>query len=102
MSGISLIRPFDPTQQPLLGRYNPDPIAPFTTGWEQRVSVVETYSDLEYNILDLTVGGSYNLTENLYTTASVTYSDFNSDEEYVYGDESGESYYGYVGLGYRF
>jgi hypothetical protein len=27
---------------------------------------------------------------------------FNSEEEYVYGDEDGEAFSGYVGVGYRF
>ena len=107
MSDISLFRPFDPAGGPLAGFYNPGPTtrppAPVpSSGWEARIPLVETYSDLEYQRIDLTVGGSYSFTERLYTTASLTYSDFDADEEYVFGDESGEAYYGYVSMGYRF
>jgi hypothetical protein len=34
--------------------------------------------------------------------ASGTYDIFNSDEEYVYGDEEGDMISGYVGLGWVF
>ena len=61
-------------------------------GWENRIGLVEDYSELEYTRIDLTI----------YTSASLTYSDFDADEDYVYGDESGSSYYGYAGVGYRF
>ena len=63
---------------------------------------IDDYSDLSYQQYELTVGGTYNFTESLYTSASVTYSDFNTDEMYVYGDEDGSAYYGYFGVGYRF
>ncbi|MCK4508975.1 MAG: hypothetical protein KAU27_10550 [Desulfuromonadales bacterium] len=64
--------------------------------------MIDGYSDLSYEQYQLTVGGTYLLTEALYTTASFTYDKFNSDEEYVYGDEDGKAYYSYVGVGYRF
>jgi hypothetical protein len=35
-------------------------------------------------------------------TASLTYDKFKSEEKYVYGDEDGEAYYGYIGFGHRF
>jgi hypothetical protein len=107
MQGISHVAPFtaDPTGN-LSGFYNSDSDSWKTVGtdegWENRIDRVETYSDLEYTRIDLSIGGIYNFTERLYTTANLTYSDFDSDEEYVYGDESGSSYYGHVGVGYRF
>jgi len=106
MHGISLVAPFAPAGGPLAGFYNPTADSPSTVGtdngWENRIGRVETYSDLEYSQIDLTVGGTYNFNERLYTTCILTYSDFDSDEEYVYGDESGSSYYGFVGVGYNF
>ncbi len=78
------------------------PLAGFYNAFEPRIGSVVSYSDLEYTQLDLTVAGTYNFTDRLYTTASLTFSDFEADEEYVYGDESGDAYYGYLGLGYRF
>ncbi len=106
MHGISHVQPFDAAGDNLAAWYNGDGDSAKTVGtdggWENRIGLVETYSDLEYSQLDLTVGGTYNFSERLYTTASLTFSDFDSDEEYVFGDESGDSYYGYVGVGYRF
>ena len=106
MSSINNEAPFDAAGGPLLGFYNADGDSPATVGtdegWENRIGRVKNYSDLEYSQIDLTVSSQYDFTERLYTSASLTYSDFDSDEEYVYGDESGSSYHGYVGLGYRF
>ena len=103
MEGISLTAPFDPAGGPLAGFYGPDASpAASAGGWEDRIGLVEDYSELEYTRIDLTLGGTYNFTDRLFTSASVTYSDFDADEDYVYGDESGSSYYGYASLGYRF
>ena len=107
MHSINNVAPFiaDPAGN-LSGFYNSDGDSWKTfgsdDGWENRIGQVETYSDLKYTQIDLTVGGTYNFSDRLYTSASLTYSDFDSDEEYVYGDESGSSYYGYAGVGYRF
>jgi hypothetical protein len=105
MSSINHVAPFDATGT-LAAFYNADSDSSKTVGtdegWENRVGRVENYSDLEYTQIDLTVSGQYDFTERLYTSASLTYSDFDSDEEYVYGDESGSSYHGYAGIGYRF
>jgi hypothetical protein len=104
MDGIALNEPFDPynnVDDPglpganyLLGRSYAD--------FEGRIGLVEDYSDLEYQQIDVTLGGTYSFTDRLYTTAMATYRDFNSDEDYVYGDEDGTAYYGYLGVGYRF
>ena len=106
MHGISLVAPFPVPGGPLTGFYNPTGDSTSTVGvddgWENRIGRVENYSDLEYSQIDLTVGGTYNFTERLYTSCSLTFSDFDADEEYVYGDESGSSYYGYAAVGYRF
>ena len=63
---------------------------------------IDSYSDLAYEQYQLSVGGTYNFTQDFYTTASATYDVFKSDEEYVYGDEDGTAYYGHLGFGYRF
>ena len=63
---------------------------------------IDSYSDLSYEQYQTTVGGTYQFTEALYASASFTYDVFNSHEEYVYGDEDGEAFSGYVGVGYRF
>ena len=63
---------------------------------------IDTYSDLSYEEYQFTVGGTYNFTPTCYTTAQLTYDVFESDEQYVYGDEDGSAYYGYLGFGYRF
>ncbi len=69
--------------------------------WEQNNNI-DSYSDLSYQQFQFTLGGTYNHTENCYTTASVTYDIFDSNEKYVYGDEDGDAYYAYLGFGYRF
>jgi hypothetical protein len=106
MNSINHVQPFDAEGDNLANWYNGDGDSLKTVGtdegWENRIGLVENYSDLEYTQIDLTVAGQYDFTERLYTSASLTYSDFDSDEEYVYGDESGSSYHGYVGVGYRF
>lgn len=105
MDSINLTAPFAPAAgTPLAGFYNPTSATAVTAGdgWESRIPLVENYSDLEYSQLDVTLGGTYNFSERLYTSANLTYSDFDADEEYVYGDESGSAYYAYLGVGYRF
>lgn len=69
--------------------------------WEMN-NQIDSYSDLAYEQFQVTVGGTYNFTPSCYTTASLTYDKFISDEMYVYGDEDGTAYYGYLGFGYRF
>lgn len=63
---------------------------------------IDSYSDLSYEQYQITVGGKYDFTEMLYANASFTYDIFDAGEEYVYGDEDGTAYYGYVGIGWRF
>ncbi len=69
--------------------------------WEQN-NVIDDYSDLSYEQYEVTVGGTYSFTDNCYGTASLTYNKFESDELYVYGDEDGDAYFSYIGVGYRF
>lgn len=69
--------------------------------WELN-NKIDEYSDLSYEQYQLTLGGTYNFTDTFYTKTSFTYDIFKMDEEYVYGDEDGEAYYGYVGFGWTF
>ena len=63
---------------------------------------IDGYSDLSYEQYQFTAGGTYNFTDAFYTTVSGTYDIFDMGEEYVYGDEDGTAYYGYVGFGWNF
>lgn len=65
-------------------------------------NLIDGYSDLAYEQYEFTLGATYNFTDAFYTKASVTYNIFESDEEYVYGDEDGKSYSGYLAVGYTF
>jgi hypothetical protein len=81
---------------------NPGAYAPINYDtWDQNNNI-DSYSDLSYEQFQVTVGGTYDFTPSCYTTASLTYDKFISDEEYVYDDEDGSAYYGYLGFGYRF
>lgn len=63
---------------------------------------VETYSDLEYEQVELTIGGSYAFTPALFASAEVGVDYFNDRAPYVYGWQDGTVYRGSVGVGYRF
>jgi hypothetical protein len=63
---------------------------------------VETYSDLEYSQVDLTLGGTFAFTENFYLAAQATYSKLEDNEAYVYGDLDADMIVASVGIGYRF
>ena len=63
---------------------------------------IDTYSDLSYTEIQYTLGGKYNFTDTFYTNLQGTYDVFESDEEYVYGDEDGEIMTGYIGFGWIF
>jgi long-subunit fatty acid transport protein len=65
-------------------------------------NLMDEYSDLSYEQYQITAGGTYNFTDTFYTNASLTYDIFDMGEEFVYGDESGDAYYGYVGFGWTF
>jgi len=51
---------------------------------------MEDFSKLDYTILDIDAGVTYALNKSVALGISYHYSDTNTDEEYVYGDESGE------------
>ena len=68
----------------------------------QNNNKIAGYSDLSYEQYQITVGGTYDFTERMYASASMTYDKFASGDTYVYGDEDGDAYYSYLGFGYRF
>ncbi|BDV42593.1 hypothetical protein GURASL_15160 [Geotalea uraniireducens] len=63
---------------------------------------IQEYSDLHYRQIDLSVGGTYNVTTNLFVTAQAGFQQFIDDAPYVYGDQDGTVYSGSLGIGYRF
>ncbi len=63
---------------------------------------VASYSDLEYQQLGASIGGTYAFSPALYLTAQAGYDLFIDDQAYVYGDQDGEAYRLSIGLGYRF
>lgn len=65
-------------------------------------NLIDTYSDLSYSEIQYNLQGTYSFTERFYTSAQVAYDVFDSDEEYVYGDEDGEVVTGMVSLGWIF
>ncbi|MBN2644889.1 MAG: hypothetical protein JXR59_05380 [Desulfuromonadaceae bacterium] len=65
-------------------------------------NLIDGYSDLSYEQYEFTLGATYNFTEAFYTKVQASYDIFESDEEYVYGDEDGDAFSGYVAIGYKF
>ena len=66
------------------------------------VSVITDYSDLRYIQTEISLGGTYQFTPALYTTAQLGWQKFEDKDPYVYGDQDGTAYRGSLGLGYRF
>lgn len=52
---------------------------------------MEAFSKLDYNILDVNVGATYNISKKVGLSVNYNYSDVDASEEYVYGDDSGSS-----------
>lgn len=69
--------------------------------WEQN-NRIDGYSDLSYEQYSFTLGGTYNFTAAFYASVEGTYDIFYSDEKYVYGDEDGKAFSGYVAIGCKF
>ncbi|HMB14970.1 MAG TPA: GSU2204 family outer membrane beta-barrel protein, partial [Pelovirga sp.] len=98
----TLVREDDPTIDLNESPAGPGQYAPVNYDtWEQN-NLIDSYSDLSYEQYQFTVGGLYDFTETFFTRASFTYDIFDMKETYVYGDEDGTAYYGYVGFGWTF
>ncbi|NIQ98000.1 MAG: hypothetical protein GWN87_30485 [Desulfuromonadales bacterium] len=78
-----------------------DPLLPILYDVEAMTGV-EEYSDLEYTQLDLNINGAYAVSASMSVTAGAGYRLFDDGEPYVYGDQDGDSYYGNLGIAYRF
>ncbi|MEA3547594.1 MAG: MtrB/PioB family outer membrane beta-barrel protein [Thermodesulfobacteriota bacterium] len=51
---------------------------------------IESYSDLEYDVININIGATYAITDTIGLTVDYVYEDVSSDEDYVYGDEDGD------------
>lgn len=78
-----------------------DPVLEYIYDFEA-VSVIEQYSDLHYQQIDLEFGGTYQFTPALYVAANIGYQIFKDKDPYVYGDLDGDAYQVSLGLGYSF
>jgi len=61
---------------------------------------MNTYSDLDYGILQLGAGLEYKLTPQVTWSSDIEYYDLKDDAPYVYGDESGSIFF--IRSGVRF
>lgn len=55
-------------------------------------TMVNKYSDLSYDFLNLHAGGMYQMSSNLAFTLDIDYFDLSDNLGYVYGNESGSFY----------
>ena len=62
----------------------------------------DDYSDLDYQIIDTSIGFDWEIFENVIVRENFRYVDFDDGEPYVYGDQDGELYILNAGLTYRF
>ena len=65
-------------------------------------SLTPTYSDLDYGIIRLAGGFSYQVSPGVKWTADVDYADLTDDGIWVYGDETGSIYVIRTGLLFDF
>ena len=66
-----------------------------TTGWQGTYDVannndMESFSKLDYTVWDINVGANYVINDHIGITVNYLFSDVDDDEQYVYGDESGQ------------
>ena len=59
-------------------------------------------SDLDYQIIDTSIGIDFEIYKNITLSANFRYIDFEDDEPYVYGDQDGELFILNTGITYRF
>lgn len=63
---------------------------------------INKYSDLEYGIIRLGLGGEYRLSPKMSLSADMEWADFDDKLGYVYGDESGSYLFIRSGIRYEF
>ncbi len=61
---------------------------------------MNTYSDLDYNLIRLSLGFEYRLAPSVVLTADGDFADLSDNAAYVYGDESGSIFM--IRSGFRF
>ncbi len=66
------------------------------------LSRITEFSDLHYQQVEVNLGGTYQFNPALYVAASAGWQLFEDKTPYVYGDQDGTAYRGYLGLGYKF
>ena len=65
-------------------------------------SEINEYSDLDYNIYELGLNLTYLISDDLSLVAEATYNKFQDYQPYVYGDTTGNWFYGKLGVRYIF
>lgn len=65
-------------------------------------SGINTYSDLDYNIYEFGLNLNYLISENLSLVAEAMYNKFEDYQPYVYGDTTGNWFYGKLAVRYIF
>lgn len=90
-SSLYINYPAGVTDPVLLEMYDPTALSSMTD-----------YSDLHYQQTELSLGGTYQVTPQFYVAAQAAYEIFKDKDPYVYGDLDGESWNGYLGVGYKF
>lgn len=66
------------------------------------VNNIDELSDLKYTAWEASISANYNITDSLGLNVNYKYQDYKDDQEYVYGDTSGESQSVSMFLIYRF
>ena len=61
-------------------------------------SEIDTYSDLDFNVLQVKTEIYYYITKDLSIMAVLDYNKFTDDAPYVYGDQDGKWVYGKLGF----
>ncbi|PLX98875.1 MAG: hypothetical protein C0623_11075 [Desulfuromonas sp.] len=93
---------FDPAASDAATTYTNGALNTFYTNWTELNAMLPTYSDLDYTQLNVSLGGTYNFSDNLYMMAKAQYEKFDDDQPYVYGDQDGTAITGNIGVGYNF
>ena len=68
----------------------------------KNVNDIDELSDLKYTAMEASVSAMYAISDTLGLTVNYNYSDYQDDEEYVYGDTSSDSHAVGAFLTFRF
>ena len=53
------------------------------------IRALNEFSKLDYDIFEAAIGATYNITDTISLSGSLSYMDVNDDYGYLYGDEDG-------------